>query len=117
MQRIFTISLLLLSLTFLGQARVEPFSCGASVAYSDVNDTGCQKGCCENQACCKTQRTKQATPIHSSDPRLVSLDCFGCALTFTQLVFVLPMPTESVEPSDAPKYAQPVLATSCVRLI
>ena len=57
MQRIFTIVLLLLSLTFLGQARVEPFSCGAAVAYSSVNDAGCQKGCCKNSSCCKTQRT------------------------------------------------------------
>jgi len=117
MQRIFTIALLLLSLTFLGQARFEPFSCGAAVAYSSVNDSGCQKGCCKNSSCCKTERTEKATPIHSSGSRLVNLDWFGCTFSLTRLFFVLPVPTESVEPSDAAGYALPVLVTNCVRLI
>ena len=117
MQRIFTIALLLLSLTFLGQARVEPFSCGAAVAYSSVNDAGCQKGCCKNSSCCKTQRTEKATPIHSSGPRLVVTHWFGSTFSLSRLVLVLPMQTESVEPSDAAGYAPPVLVTNCVRLI
>ena len=117
MQRIFTIALLLLSLTFLGQARVEPFSCGAAVAYSSVNDAGCQKGCCKNSCCCKTQRTKEATPIHASGPRLVNLDWFGGTFLSNRLFLVLPVATESVEPSDAAGYTPPVLTTTCVRLI
>jgi hypothetical protein len=115
MQRILTITLLL-SLTFLGQARVEPFSCGAAVAYSSVSDAGCQKGCCTSSSCCKTQRTEKGTPIHSSGPQLINLDWFGCTFSLNRLVLVLPMPTES-EPSDAARYAPPVLATNCVRLI
>ena len=117
MQRIFTIALLLLSLTFLGQARVEPFACGSAVVYSSVNDVGCQKGCCTNSSCCKAQRTAKATPIHSSVARLVNLDWFGCTFSLTHLALVVPIPTESVEPSDAAGYAPPVLATICVRLV
>ncbi len=117
MQRIFTIALLLLSLTFLGQARVEPFSCGAAVAYSSVNDAGCQKGCCKNSSCCNTQRTAKATPIHSSGPRLVVTHWFGCTFSLSRLVLVLPTQTASVEPSNAAGYAPPVLVTNCVRLI
>jgi hypothetical protein len=117
MQRIFTIALLLLSLTFLGQARVQPFSCGAAVAYSKGSDSGCQKGCCKSSSCCKTQRTKESTPIHSNGPRLVNLDWFGCAFSLSRPVLVLPIRTESVEVTDAAGYAPPVLATNCVRLI
>ena len=117
MQRIFTVALLLLSLTFLGQARVEPFSCGPAVAYSSVNDAGCQKGCCKNSTCCKAQRTKEATPIHSSGHQLVNLDWFGCTFSLNRLFLSLPVPTESAEPNDAAGYAPAVLATSCVRLI
>jgi hypothetical protein len=117
MQRIFTVALLLLSLTFLGQARVEPFSCGPAVAYSSVNDAGCQKGCCKNSTCCKAQRTKEATPIHSSGHQLVNLDWFGCTFSLNRLFLSLPVPTESAEPNDAAGYALAVLATSCVRLI
>ena len=117
MQRIFTVALLLLSLTFLGQARVEPFSCGSAVAYSSVSDAGCQKGCCKNSTCCKTQRTKEATPIHSSGHQLDNLDWFGCTFSLNRLFLSLPVPTESAEPNDAAGYALAVLATSCVRLI
>src|ERR1700722_14420719 len=117
MQRIITIALLLLSLIFLGQARVERFSCGTAVAYSSVSDAGCQKGCCTSSSCCKTQRTEKTTPLHSSGSQLVNLDWIGCAFLLNRLVLVLPMPTESVEPSDAVRYAPPVLATNCVRLI
>ncbi len=32
------------------------------MAYSSVNDAGCQKGpCCKNSSCCNTQRTEKAT--------------------------------------------------------
>ncbi len=117
MQRIFTVVLLLLSLTFLGQARVEPFSCGTAVDYSSVNDSGCKKGCCKNSSCCKAQRTNDATPSHSSGPRLVNLDWPGCAFLLSRLFLVLPVPTKSAEPSYAAGYAPPVLVTNCVRLI
>jgi len=117
MQRFLTIVLLLLSLTFLGQARVEPFSCGSAVAYSNVNDFGCEKGCCKSSSCCKTQRTKEATPIHYNGARPVSLDWVESNFSLSRLVLILPMPTELVEPSDTVGYAPPVLATNCVRLI
>ena len=76
MQRFLTVALLLLSLTLLGQARIEPFSCGAAVAYSRASGSGCQKGCCKTSSCCKTQRTKEATPVNYNGARLVSLQ-FG----------------------------------------
>src|SRR5271165_428728 len=117
MQRFLTVALLLLSLTFLGQARVEPFSCGAAVAYSSASDSGCQKGCCKSSSCCKTQRTKEATPVHYNGARLVSLDWVESSFLLSRLVLILPMPTELVEPSDTVGYAPPALATNCVRLI
>ena len=117
MQRFLTIALLLLSLTFLGQARVEPFSCGAAVAYSSASDSGCQKGCCKNSSCCKTQRTKEATPVHYNGARLVNLDWVESSFSLSRLVLILPMPTGLVEPSDTVGYAPPVLTTNCVRLI
>jgi hypothetical protein len=117
MQRIFTVALLLLSLTFLGQARVEPFTCGPAVTYSSVNDAGCQKGCCKYSTCCKAQRTKDAAPLHSSGYQLVNLDWFGCTFSLNRLFLSLAVSTESAEPNDAAGYAPSVLAISCVRLI
>jgi hypothetical protein len=117
MRRLLTIALLVLSLTFLGQARVEPFFCGPAVAYSNVSDSGCERGCCKSSSCCKTQRTKEATPVHYNGARLVSLDWVDSSFLFSRLVLILPMPTELVEPGDTLGYAPPVLATNCVRLI
>jgi hypothetical protein len=117
MQRYLTIALLLLSLTFLGQARVEPFSCGAAVAYSSESDSGCQKGCCKNSCCCKTQRTKETTPMHYNGARLINLDWVESSFSLSRQVFILPMLTGLVEPSDPVAYAPPILATNCVRLI
>jgi hypothetical protein len=116
MQRFLTIALLLLSLTFLGQARVEPFSCGAAVAYSNASDSGCQKGCCNNSSCCQRQRTKEATPLHDNGGLMVSLDWVECRFSFSRMLLV-PMPAGLVEFSDTGGYAPPVLATNCVRLI
>lgn len=117
MQRILTIALLLLSLTFLGQARVEPFSCGGAVSYSSVSDAGCQKGCCTSSSCCHTPRTEKTPPVHSGGSQLVSLDWLGGTTPLGQLVLVLPATMESVEPCTAARYAPPILATNCVRLI
>ena len=117
MQRFLTIALLLLSLTFLGQARVEPFSCGAAVAYSNASDSGCQKGCCKNSSCCKTQRTKEATPLHYNGGLMVSLEWVECSFSLSRLLLILPMPAGLVESSDTVGYAPPVLTTNCVRLI
>ena len=117
MQRYLTIALLLLSLTFLGQARVEPFTCGATVDYSSASDSGCQMGCCKSSSCCKTQRTKEATPVHYNGARLVNLDWVESSFSLSRPVLILPMPTGLVEPSDTVGYAPPVLATNCVRLI
>ena len=116
MQR-YLIALLLLSLTFLGQARVEPFTCGATVDYSSASDSGCQMGCCDSSSCCKTQRTKEATPVHYNGARLVNLDWVESSFSLSRPVLILPMPTGLVEPSDTVGYAPPVLATNCVRLI
>src|SRR5450432_2082349 len=117
MRRILTVALLLLSLTFLGQARVEPFSCGAAVAYSRVSDAGCQKGCCTSSSCCQTPRTEKTPPVHSSGSPLVSLDWFEGTLPLDRLVLVLPAVIESVEPCGAARYAPPILATNCIRVI
>jgi len=117
MQRILTIALLLLSLAFLGQAQVESFSCGAAVAYSNVSDAGCQKGCCTSSSCCQTPRTAKTPPVHSSGSQLVNLDWFQGTLPLGRLVLVLPAAIESVEPCAAARYAPPILATNCVRLI
>jgi hypothetical protein len=117
MQHLLTITLSVVSLIFLGQARVEPFFCGSEVVYSNVNDSGCEKGCCKNSSCCKTQRTKEATPVHSNGAWLVSLDWVESSFSLGRLILILPMPTELVEPGDSTGYAPPVLATNCVRLI
>jgi hypothetical protein len=117
MHRFLIVALLLLSLAFLGQARVEPFSCGAAVAYSSASDSGCQKGCCNESSCCKTQRTKEATPIHSNGDLMVSLDWAECSFSWNRLLLILPMPAGLVVFSDTAGYAPPVLTTNCVRLI
>jgi hypothetical protein len=117
MQRFITVALLLLSLTLLGQARIEPFSCGAAVAYSSVSGSGCQKGCCKTSACCKTQRTKEATPVHYNGARLVSLDLVESNFSLSRLLLILPIPTGLVEFSDTLRHTLPVLVTNCVRLI
>jgi len=117
MQRFLTIALLLLSLTFQGQARVDPFSCGSAVAYSNVSDFGCEKGCCKSSSCCKTQRAKEATPVHYNGARLVSLDWVESSFLLSPLLLILPMSTELVVPGDTVGYAPPVLTTNCVRLI
>jgi hypothetical protein len=117
MQRFLTIALLLLSLTFLGQAHVEPFSCGAVVAYSSASDSGCQEGCCNSTSCCKTQRTKEATPLHYNGGLMVSLDWVECRFPFGRMLLILPMRAGLVEFSDQGGYAPPVLTTNCVRLI
>jgi hypothetical protein len=117
MRRLLTIALLVLSLTFLGQARSEPFFCSPAVAYSNASDSGCKKGCCKNSSWCKTQRTKEATPVHYNGARLVSLDWLESSFLLSRLIFILPMPTESVEPGETLGYAPPVLARNCVRLI
>lgn len=117
MQRVLTIALLLLSLTFLGQARVEPFSCGAAVAYSRTSDSGCQKGCCKSSSCCQTQRTKETTPMHHKGGLMVSLEWVECSFSFSRLLLILPMPAGLAEFSDPLGCAPPVLARNCVRLI
>jgi hypothetical protein len=117
MQRFLTVVLLVLSLTFLGQARVEPLSCGAAVVYSSASDSGCQRGCCKSSSCCKTQRTKEATPVYYNGARLVSLDCVEFNFLLSRLVLILSMPTELVGPSGTVGYAPPTLATNCIRLI
>ena len=117
MRRLLIIALLLLSLTFLGQAPAEPFSCGATVAYSGTSDSGCQKGCCKTSSCCKTQRTKEATPVHYNGARLVSLDWVESSFLLSPLLLILPMSTELVVTGDTVGYAPPVLTTNCVRLI
>jgi hypothetical protein len=115
MQRFLIVALLLLSLTFLGQARVVPFSCGAAVAYSNASDSGCQKGCCKSSSCCKTQRTKQATRIQHNGAKPTNLA--ESSFSLGRLLLILPMPTAFVRPSDTVGYIPPVLATNCVRLI
>jgi hypothetical protein len=111
------IALLFLSLTFLGQARVEPFSCGATVAYSGPSDSGCQKGCCKNSSCCKTQRPKEAAPLHSNGGLIARLDWVEGNFLLSRLLLVLPMPTGLMESIDTIGYTPPVLSTNCVRLI
>lgn len=117
MRRFLTVVLLVLSLTFLGQARIEPFSCGVAVAYSTASDSGCQKGCCKSSSCCKTQRTKQTTPLHYNGARLVSLDGVDSSFLLSRLVLILPMPAELAKPGDTLGYAPPTLTTNCIRLI
>jgi hypothetical protein len=117
MRRFLTIALLLTSLTFLGQARVEPFACGAAVVYSSASDSGCQMGCCKNSSCCKTQRTKEDRPLHYNGGLMVSLDWVEYSFSFARMLLVLPIPAGLVELRDTGGYAPPVLATNCVRLI
>jgi hypothetical protein len=117
MRRLLTIALLVLNLTFLGQARVEPFSCGAAAAYSSASDSGCQQGCCKNSSCCKAPRTKEATPIHYKGGLMVSSDWVELSSSLSQLLLLLPMPTGSAESVDPVGYALPVLTTNCIRLI
>jgi hypothetical protein len=117
MRRLPIILLLLLSLTFLGQARVEPFSCGATVAYTGTSDSGCQKGCCKNSSCCKTQRLKEAAPLHSNGGLIVRLDSVEGSFSLSRLLLILPMPTGSMESIDTVGYTPAVLSTNCVRLI
>jgi hypothetical protein len=117
MQRFLPIALILLSLTFLGQARVEPFSCGTAVAYSNVRESGCQKGCCNSSSCCKTARTKEDRPLHYNGDLTVSLDWIESSLSFSRMLLILPMPAGLVELPATGRYAPPVLATNCVRLI
>jgi hypothetical protein len=117
MRRFLTIALLLLSLTFLGQARGEPFSCGAAVAYSNVSDAGCQKGCCKSASCCKTQRTKEAVPLHNNGGLMISLEWVEGSFSLSRLLLILPMPARLLESSDTVGYAPPVFVANCVRLI
>jgi hypothetical protein len=117
MQRFITVALLLLSLTLLGQARIEPFSCGAAVASSSARESGCQKGCCKTSSCCKRQRTKEATPVHYNGARLVSLDWVESSFLLSRLLLILPMPAGLVEFSGTVGHTLPVLVTNCVRLI
>jgi hypothetical protein len=117
MQRFVTVALLVLSLTFFGQARVEAFFCGSTVAYSNASDSGCQKGCCKSSACCKTQRTKQTTPLHYNGARPVSLDWVDSSFLLRRLVLILPIPAELAKLGDTLGYAPPTLATNCIRLI
>jgi hypothetical protein len=117
MQRFSTIALLLLSLTFLGQARVEPFSCGATVAYSSASVSGCQMACCKSSSCCKSQRTKQASPIHYNGGLKVSLDSVEGSYSLSRPLLILPMPAGLVVFSDAAGNVPPVLTRNCVRLI
>jgi hypothetical protein len=105
MRRCLTIALLLLSLTFLGQARVEPFSCGAEVALSSASDSGCQKGCCKNTSCCKTQRTKEAIPLHYNGGLMISLESVEGSFSLSRLLLILPIPAGLLESSDAAGYA------------
>ncbi len=117
MQRFLTVALLLLSLTLLGQARIEPFSCGAATAYSSASDSGCQKGCCKTSSCCKTQRQKEATPVHYNGSRLVSLDGVESSFSLSRLLLILPRPAGLVEFRGTAGHTPPVLVTNCVRLI
>jgi hypothetical protein len=117
MQRLLTIALLLLSLTFLGQARVDPFSCGATVVYSGTSDSGCQKGCCKNSSCCKTQRPKEAAPSYSNGSLIAKLDSVDGNFLLSRLLLILPVPTGSVESIDTVGYSPAVQTTNCVRLI
>ena len=117
MRRCLTIALLLLSLTFLGQARVEPFSCGAEVALSSASDSGCQRGCCKSTSCCKTQRTKEATPLHYNGGLMISLEWVEGSFSLSRLLLILPVPARLVESSDPVGYALPAFIANCVRLI
>ena len=117
MARLITIALLLLSLTLLGQARSESFSCGAAVRYSSAVDSGCEQGCCKDSTCCKTQRTESTAPIQYNGAKLVSLDWVESNLSFSPLVLILPMPAGLEEPVDTVGHAPAVLSTNCVRLI
>jgi hypothetical protein len=117
MQRFLTIALLLLSLTFTSQARVEPFSCGGKVAYSSASDSGCQKSCCNHSSCCKTNRTKEAAPLHYNGGLIVSLDWVESSFSFGRMLLLLPLPAGLVVLGDTGGYTLPVLATNCVRLI
>jgi hypothetical protein len=115
--RYLNIALLLLSLTLLGQARVEPFSCGTAVTYSSATNSGCKRGCCKDSACCKTQRTESTTPIQDNGAKPISLDWIESELSFSPLVLILPMPAGLEEPADTVGHAPGVLSTNCVRLI
>jgi hypothetical protein len=117
MQRLLTVAFLLLSLTFLGQARVDSFSCGATVAYSGTSDSGCQKGCCKNSSCCKTQRPKEAAPSYSNGSLIAKLDWVDVNFLLSRLLLILPMPAGSVESIDTVGYSPAVQTTNCVRLI
>jgi len=117
MQRFLTVALLLLSLTLLGEARIEPFSCGAAVAYSSASSSGCQKRCCKTSSCCKTQRTKEATPVHYNGARLVSVDLVESSFSLSRLLLILPIPTGLVDFSGTVGHTLPVLVANCVRLI
>jgi hypothetical protein len=114
--RLVTIALLLLSLTLLGQARVVPFSCRAAVTYSSAADSGCERGCCKDSACCKTQRTESSAPIQHNGAKPVSLDWVESNLSFSPLVLILPMAAGLEEPADTVGHA-PAASTNCVRLI
>src|ERR1700722_15994987 len=117
MQRLLIAAYLLLSLTFLGQAQVETFSCGVAVAYSRTSDSGCQMGCCQNSSCCKTNRTKEAAPLHNNSGSMVSLHWVEGSFSWSQPLRILPVPTGLAESTESVRYAPPILATSCVRLI
>jgi hypothetical protein len=117
MGRFITITLLLLSLSFLGQASVESFSCGAAVAYSSTADSGCQKGCCKNSTCCQARRTREATPIHQNGGFIVSLDWVEHSFSLTRPLLILPTATGLVESTDPVGCTPTVLATNCIRLI
>jgi hypothetical protein len=115
--RLITIALLLLSLTLLGQARSESFSCGAAVRYSSAVDSGCEQGCCKDSSCCKTQRTESTAPIHHNGAKRVNLDWVESKLSFRPLVLILPMPAGLEEPVDTVGHTPAVLSINCVRLI
>ena len=117
MGRFITIALLLLSLTFAGQARFEPFSCGAAVTHSSAADSGCEQGCCKDSTCCKTLRTESTAPIQYNGAKQVSLDWVESKLSSSPLVLILPMPAGLEEPADTVGHVPAVLSTSCVRLI
>src|ERR1700741_1663940 len=105
MQRLLTIAFLLLSLTFLGQARVDPFSCGATVAYSGTSDSGCQKGCCRNSSCCKTERPKETSPSYSNGSLIARVDSVDGNFLLRRLLLILPMPAGSLESIDTIGYS------------
>jgi hypothetical protein len=115
--RFITIALLLLSLTFLGQARIEPFTCGVAVTYSSAANSGCEQGCCKDSTCCKSERTKSTAPIQNNGAKPVSLDWVESKLSFSPLVLILPMPVGLEEPTNKVGHTPPVLSTNCVRLI